>query len=274
MTEYHVFQVGGGIQSTTLHLMYYCEEIMTPLEMDCVIFADTGAESKQLSQHVQLLRSFAGPYNYSAKLGDLGQDLLTDQRLLDSLPAHSPEAPVRPCQLTKAYKLEAVIQKIRETLGLKGRQPFPHRKISVMFYLAVTYDERHRAELIRQRLTEYPWLHPVFPLIERKMTLWHCRVWLRNYGNLSLPLPRSGCVFCPYRCNKDWRWLRKHDPDGFALAVDIDLKLRHADNSAAPQRFLHQSCVPLYKANLDATESRDEQSRLGFSRECEGICGL
>jgi hypothetical protein len=274
MIEYHVFQVGGGIASSTLHLLYYCEEITTPEKLDCVIFADTGAESKPLYEHVDLLHSFAGPYNYTAKRGNLGKDLLADQRLLDGLPAHSPETPARPCELTQAYKLEPVIRGIRELLGLRGRQPFPHRKVSVRLYLAVTYEERHRAELIRQRLAEFPWLHPVFPLIERKMTLWHCRVWLRDYGKLPLPLPRSGCVFCPYRRNKDWRWLRKNDPNGFAMAVKIDRKLRESGNESGPQRFLHHSCVPLEKANLDAPESRDEQRRLGFSKECEGMCGL
>jgi hypothetical protein len=159
-------------------------------------------------------------------------------------------------------------------LGLRGRQKFPHRQISVTLYLAVTYDERARAELIRQRLVEYPWLHPVFPLIERKMTLWHCRVWMRDYGNLRLPLPRSGCVFCPFRCNKDWKWLRDNDPAGFALAVDIDLNLRRSKSGPISPRYLHHSYVPLYKANLDAPESREEKNRLGFSRECEGMCGL
>ena len=75
-------------------------------------------------------------------------------------------------------------------MGLKGRQRFPVRQVSVILYLAVTYDQRNRAELIRRRLAEYPWLKPVFPLIERKMTLWHCRHWLREYGHFPLPVPR------------------------------------------------------------------------------------
>ncbi len=118
--------------------MYYCEEITTPPEMDYVIFADTGAESKPLYNHVELLHSFAGPYNYTAKRGDLGHDLLANQQLLDRLSTHSPKAPVPPCQLTKEYKLEPIIQEIRKMLGLRGRQQFPHRQVSVILYLAVT----------------------------------------------------------------------------------------------------------------------------------------
>src|SRR5207249_11679499 len=111
-------------------------------------------------------------------------------QLLARLPAHTIDSPGAVCQLTKEYKLEVIIQKIRETMGLKGRQRFPVRQVSVILYLAVTYDQRNRAELIRRRLAEYPWLKPVFPLIERKMTLWHCRHWLREYGHFPLPVPR------------------------------------------------------------------------------------
>jgi hypothetical protein len=272
MTNYHVLHIGGGIPSTTLHLMFFLEEI--PQELNCVIFPDTGEESAPLYRHLELLHSFAGPNNYTAYRGNLGYDLLTNDQLLAGLPAHSLESPAPPCRLTKDYKLEVLIQKIRETLGLKGRQPFPRRQVSVILYLAVTHDERSRAELIRQRLTEYTWLKPVFPLIERKMTLWHCRHWLRDYGKLPLPVPRSGCVFCPCRSNKDWQSLRKHDPDSFSLAVDIDLNLRHSDSGLFPSRYLHHSCVPLLEADLDETESPAERKLIGFNYECEGMCGL
>jgi len=272
MTQYHVLHVGGGIQSTTLHLMFFLEEI--PQALDSVIFPDTGAESAPLYRHIELLHSFAGPNNCTASRGDLAYDLLTQDQLLAGLPAHSTESPTPACQLTKDYKLEVLIQKIRETLNLKGRQQFPHRQITVILYLAVTYDERNRVELIRQRLAEYAWLKPVFPLVERKMTLWHCHHWLREYGKLPLPVPRSGCVFCPYRSNKDWKWLRNNDPDGFSIAADIDLNLRHPDSGVFPPRYLHHSCVPLHEADLDETESVAERSLIGFTHEHEGICGL
>ena len=129
-------KLAAEFQSTTLHLMYYCEEIATPLEMDCVIFADTGAESKPLYNHVELLHSFAGPCNYTAKRGDLGRDLLANPQLLDGLPAHSPETPAPPCQLTKEYKLEPVIQEIRRNAGTpKAVSNFPIGGFTSLFIL-------------------------------------------------------------------------------------------------------------------------------------------
>lgn len=273
MVEYNVLHVGGGIPSTVLHLMFFLNELKA-LRLDCVIFPDTGAESAPLYQHLELLHSFAGPYNYTASRGNLGHDLLSNHQLLAGLPAHSPKISAPVCQLTKEYKLKTLVEKIRETLNLKGRQAFPRRQISVVLYLAVTYDERRRAELIRQRLAEYPWIKPVFPLIAHEMTLWHCRHWLRDYGKLPLPVPRSGCVFCPFLSNKDWRWLRKNDPQGFALAVEIDRNLRLPDSKTVHPRFLHHSGIPLFKANLDAPESSEAKKQLGFHRECEGLCGL
>ena len=270
MTEYYVLHAGGGIQSTTLHLMFVLWEI--PQELDCTIFADTGSESEPLYRHLELLHTFAGPINYTARRGNVANDLPGSNQLLASLPAHTVDSPGAVCQLTRDYKLEVIIQKIRETLGLKGRQQFPSRQVSVSLYLAVTYDERRRAELIRRRLAEYPWLEPVFPLIERKMTLWHCRHWLREHAQCPLPVPRSGCTFCPLRTNKEWRWLRKHDPDAFERALDIDINLRHPDTDLNPPRFLHHSCVPLYEADLEAPES--PAKRTGFNHECEGMCGL
>ena len=47
--------VGAGIQSTTLHLMLLRGD--TTPEMDYVIFADTGEESKPLYNHVEWLHS-------------------------------------------------------------------------------------------------------------------------------------------------------------------------------------------------------------------------
>jgi len=271
MTKYHVLHAGGGIQSTTLHLMFVLGEI--PLELDCAIFPDTGAESEPLYRHLHLLHSIAGPCNYASSRGNLANDLPGSNQLLASLPAHTIDSPGAVCQLTKDYKLEVIIEKIRETLG-RGRQQFPSRQVSVILYLAVTYDERSRAELICRRLAEYPWLKPVFPLIERKMTLWHCRHWLREHAQCPLPVPRSGCTFCPFRTNKEWRLLRKYDPDAFERAVEIDNRLRHPDTDLNPPRFLHHTCVPLYEADIDAPESPAERTVLGFNHECEGMCGL
>jgi hypothetical protein len=272
MKEHHVLQIGGGIPSTTLHLMFFLAEI--PQKLDCTIFPDTGAEPEPLYRHLELLHGVAGPYNYSASHANIARDIHGNNQLFAVLPAHTIDSPCAGCQFTHDFKLKVLLQQIRETLGLKASQQFPSHQVSVILYLAVTYDQRPRAELIRQRLEEFPWLKPVFPLIERKMTRRRCQHWLREYGLLPLPVPPSGCLFCPYRSNKDWKWLRKHDPAAFEHAVDIDLELRHPDYDLNPPRYLHHSCIPLHEADLDEPESPTERGLFGFDHECEGMCGL
>ena len=285
MRELHILNLGGGIQSTTLYLMFLTQEL-TELtqELDCAIFADTSAEAEPVNRHLEWLTSVCGPCNLFRSRGDLSDDLNDGLdpgfNLFDSVPVHTTDVPGCPkgmmCgQCARDYKLSVIIQTIRELLRLGPRQPFPSRKVAVNLYLAVSYDQQSRAESIQRRWAEFRWVKPVFPLIERKMTQRHCRRWLREYGKVPHPVPRSGCVFCPYRSNKDWRWLRKHDPAGFQRAVEIDGALR--GESLIPgqyNRFLHRSCLPLAEADLDAPESREEHAVLGFNRECEGMCGL
>jgi hypothetical protein len=121
MTEYYVLNTGGGIQSTTLHLMFVLGEI--PEKLDCAIFAEAGAESEPLYRHLESLHRFAGPCTYTASRGNLADDLPGSYQLLASLPAHTVDSPGAVCQLTRDYKLEAIMQKIRETLGIKGQFP-------------------------------------------------------------------------------------------------------------------------------------------------------
>jgi hypothetical protein len=158
MTKHYVLHAGCGIQSTTLHLMFVLEEI--PQKLDYTIFPDTGAEPQPLYRHLQLLHSFAGPHNYAPSRANLANEVPGTRHLLARLPAHTPESPRAGCLLTRDYKLEVLIQQIRDSLGVKDGRPFPH--VSVILYLAVTYDQRSRAELIRRRLADYSGLRPSF----------------------------------------------------------------------------------------------------------------
>src|SRR3954451_2908479 len=88
-------------------------------------------------------------------------------------------------------------------------------------------------------------------------------------------VPKSACVFCPYRDDESWRRLRDEDAEGWARAVEIDAALR-ADGTAANRGmerklYLHRSCVPLPMVDL----SRNEEFPVGGLRdECLGMCGV
>ena len=81
-----------------------------------------------------------------------------------------------------------------------------------------------------------------------------CQQRLKAFG-VPHEVPRSACVFCPYRSNEEWRWLRDNDPAGFQRAVEIDVALRTPGNvvnrNLEQQLYVHRSCVPLAEAFLE-----------------------
>lgn len=283
MKHWHILNLGAGVQSTTLYLMFLSGELQP--QLDCAIFADTGEEPDPVYRHLEWLRSLNGPAILVRSAGRLGDDLLhgrnsTGQRFA-SIPAFTTDVPgickgmVRR-QCTREYKLEVIERTIRrELVGLKPRQWFPTGNVFVTQYLGLSADEMGRAARVRARFADAPWTKPVFPLIDREMARWHCVEWLRRYG-VPHEVPRSACVICPYRSNAEWRWLRDHNPAGFLRAVEIDEALRvpgHVVNRNLNHKlYLHRSCRPLKEVPLEASDAG--QFFLGFHQECAGVCGV
>jgi hypothetical protein len=69
-THRHVLNLGAGVQSTTLYLMYLRGKIQPQIE--CAIFADTGEEPDSIYRHLEWLKSLAGPPIVTVKAGTLG----------------------------------------------------------------------------------------------------------------------------------------------------------------------------------------------------------
>jgi len=79
---------------------------------------------------------------------------------------------------------------------------------------------------------------------------------------------KSACAGCPFGGNERWRWIRDHDPDAWAQAVELDKALRHGYPHAADggqrlrgQYFLHRSCRPLDQVDLDPPTDRSRALR-------------
>jgi hypothetical protein len=284
MKEFHILSLGAGVQSTTLYLMFL-RGYLTP-QIDCAIFADTGEEPTPVYRHLEWLQSLNGPPILVRSVGKLGEDLKhgrnsTGQRFA-SIPAYTTDQPGCPKgmlrrQCTKEYKLEVIDQTIRrEIVGLRPRQWFPCDQVHIRQYIGISFDEAGRAARVRLRFADSPWATPMFPLIEREITRSMCQQKLKVLG-VPHEVPRSACVFCPYRSNEEWRWLRDNDPAGFQRAVEIDIALRTPGNIAnrnmQQQLYVHRSCMPLGEALLEQHESSRDQAFAGFYQECNGLCG-
>lgn len=202
-SERRVLNLGAGVQSTTLYLMYLAGEITPGIE--CAIFADTGEEPQGVYEHLQWLAGLGGPPILTRSVGRLGDDLMrgrnsTGHRFA-SIPAFTAaeeghQLGIVRRQCTKEYKVEVIERCIRrELLGLKPRQRVPATTQVIQAY-GISIDEAGRSVRIRERLQRRSWITPVFPLIERFMTRADCLTWLRRFG-VPREVQKSACVFLP-----------------------------------------------------------------------------
>ena len=130
--------------------------------------------------------------------------------------------------------------------------------------------EPGRAARARGRFNQRGWTDVSFPLIEDGMTRQDCI----NYLEQRVPhnVPRSACVYCPYKSNREWLALKRAGGADWQRALAIDNALR-TEGTPLNKRlnypaYLHRSCKPLEECKLD-----EDQMNL-FDMECEGGCGL
>jgi hypothetical protein len=278
--EYHILNLGAGVQSTALFLL--AREPDPKVRFDLCVFADTGEEPGAVTRHLDYLRSLERPEIWVRSAGRLGDDLIhgrnsTGQRFV-SIPAFTKSAEgkvgmVRR-QCTAEYKINVVNKAIRyDLLGLRPKQRIP-KDVVVHQYFGISTDEIGRAERAKKRFEGVRHTVPHWPLIDMGWSRKDCLAYLK--GKLPHEVPKSSCVFCPYRTNQSWLHLKATDPDGWARACEIDAALR-AEGSLCTrgfrqQLFVHRTCVPLETVNFETLAPNTiDPMTLG---ECHGMCGL
>lgn len=284
MKELHILNLGAGVQSTTLYLMFM-RGLIQP-QIDAAIFADTQDEPKEVYDHLAWLESLGGPRIIRTTIGKLSEHLLsgvnsTGQRWI-SLPAFTAnefsedEGRLRR-QCSKEYKIIPILQAIRrDVLGLAPGKRVP-KGIVVHQYLGISLDESGRATRIRLA-PRAKYLRVHFPLIELLMARQHCIERLEEFG-VPHKVPKSACVYCPFHDDPEWARQKREDPVSFAESVAVDEALRSTAVTTNRKRkntqpmYLHRSMQPLVQIQFDDAP-RAKQSWIGFSRECMGVCGV
>lgn len=225
---------------------------------------------------------------------------------------------IMPRQCTSEYKIEPIERfHRREVMGLKPRQRAP-KTPAINVWIGISEDEEKRATApgkwveekysvgidlcgeeipkVKRTWIPTPWQQKSFPLLgytlmpnrERVKDArfdecsgwdradakeWNAKVW-------PWPVPRSACICCPYRTNREWAAMKETEPVEFAQAVEFDASIRgaYADGrrvrgELAGVPYLHRTRVPLDMANLD--EPLNDRMGCGglFSQEPDGICG-
>lgn len=285
MKTLQILNLGAGVQSTALYLMSMRQDAPEHIPVfDYAIFADTQEEPKAVYEHLAWLKSLGGPPILEATAGKLGDDLIravnTTGQPFQCIPAFvaGPDSKggMRRRQCTKEYKIMVVDRVIRRTIiGLLPGRRFP-KDVTVVQHMGLSFDEPRRVIKVKQRFDSVSWANPRFSLFDLEMTRRSCQAFLDTI--VPHPVPKSACVFCPYRDNTSWRQLRDSDPEGFERACQVDEGMRANDTGGSRGldllSYVHRSCVPLRQANIDTPESRGEQYQFGFAQECEGMCGV
>jgi hypothetical protein len=279
VNEYHVLNLGAGVQSTALFLL--AREPDSKLRFDIAIFADTQEEPAAVAKHLDHLKSLGTPEIWVRSAGSLGDNLIagtnsTGQRFV-SIPAFTKDGQGKlgmiRRQCTSEFKINVVSRTIRrELLGLKPRQRVPKGTV-IHQYFGISTDEAARAERAKKRFEGIKHTIPHWPLIEMGWSRKDCLQYLR--GKLPYEVPKSSCVFCPYRTNQSWRHLKETDAAGWDRAVKIDAALRDKNSVATrgfrQELFVHRSCMPLPVIDFDALAPNTLDPMFG---ECQGMCGL
>jgi len=273
-----ILSLGAGVQSTVLLLMSCRGELP---KLDAAIFADTQWEPEEVYTHLKWLQDKANKAGIPLRVvsgGDLRQHAIegvlrgnrsNGQRYV-TLPlyAGTDKGGMVRRQCTREYKIDPIDKHIRSSmLGLKPRQHWP-QDVAVRMWFGITSDElrRVRSPVAAWKSHVYPFVGLPKQMLPHSMTRQACIEWLRvNYPVQHIP--RSACLGCPFRTNKEWRYIRDTSPVEWDDVVDVDKQIA-ANNGG--ECFLHRDRVPLGEANIDEDASQAEFWSHG---ECLGYCG-
>jgi hypothetical protein len=229
-----VLSLGAGVQSTTV-LLASLEGTLPAY--DAVIFADTGDEPAEVYRHLDRLRALTAITTVS------------HGRLSDTVAATFMPVPLyqgggmgrRQC--TYQFKLRPIRSELR-------RRGFNTVDLAV----CISTDEIERA-----KDSGLNWQRNVFPLLDLGWSRADCLAYLAQ--RWPYPVPRSACVYCPLKGDREWLDLRENHPDDWAAAVAFDA-------AARPFGYVHRSKRPLDEVILRPEDAGQ------LMLECEGMCGV
>jgi len=268
MVDLRILSLGAGVQSTTLALMIEHGEL--PM-VDCAIFSDTMSEPKKVYEHLDWLEKQLSYPLYKVSVGNLKDDIIKSANGVKirgaSIPAFTKNRETgkrgilrRHC--TATYKIEPLVKKIRELLGVGYKKRVPKdTKVTQIF--GISYDE-----MVRMRQSPLKYITYEYPLVTKEIRRHHCLEWMEQKGYPKPP--RSACTFCPYHSNEEWRFV-KENKEEWDEAVALDKKIRNGFVGVKDELFLHKSGVPLDEADLNP--DKDQQDL--FNDICDSaVCGV
>lgn len=280
-----VLSLGAGVQSSTLALMIAAGEV--PM-VDCAIFSDTQWEPPKVYEWLTWLeRQLPFPVHRVTR-GSLRDSVLAKQnangqrfisvpwftreivrkRARDHLGRfltgfiEYPKDGMGRRQCTREFKIEPLVRKKRELLGLRPR----HRTTAILCetLIGISVDE-----VFRIRMSDEPWNRNTYPLVDRRMSRADCLAWM--WRKFRRRPPRSACIICPYHGKDEWTEIMA-DPQLRAEVIFIDQAIRAPVRGMRGEQFMHASRKPM--GTIDFSRPEDHGQIDAFNNECEGMCGV
>ena len=263
-----VLSLGAGVQSTVMALMTMTGEIKD--KPDCAIFSDTGAEPKNVYEHLEWLTQQLDYPVYIVSKGNLREDTLYGYKTSKGthkyslIPYFLKDAGITNRQCTADYKIKPVRDKTKRLLGVEKGKRVP-KDVIVETWIGISLDE-----IVRVKEAKEKWTYHRFPLLELELKRHQLIKWFEErYPNRLLT--KSSCTFCPFHDDKTWREMKNNDKESWNDAVDFDKKLRQRKISFKHEQYLHRSCLPLDEIDFDNIEDKGQYT---FLDECDGMCGV
>lgn len=272
-----VLSLGAGVQSSTLALMA-AKGLIDP-SPSCAIFADTKGEPVAVYEWLEWLRLQLPFPVYTVTKGDLWKSASTVRKTRDGLRSYiSTGIPVFTVdgikkgmgkrQCTRTFKIEPVIKKCRELLGVT-RIPSKSPPL-VNMLMGISTDEADRMKPAAKK-----WINARFPLIDLGMSRTDCIQWCRDNGYPEPP--KSACTYCPF--HDDAMWLSMSDQEiGEVSKKEYELQRAYQDASALHSvPYFHAARLPLSEV-IAQLRAKTMEPGIGqvdlLGNECEGMCGV
>lgn len=274
----NVLSFGAGVQSSYIARASIIGELPP---FDVVVFADTGDEPDDVYENLewwkQRLTAEGVDFRIVGRKTGISEtiyDTLENKKHGLPIPAYMRNSEGK-CgtlrrQCTNNWKVREVRRAIREIAGVP-RKNSHIKDILVEQTIGISWDESQR-----MRDAPYPWVRNVYPLVNRRITRTRIIETMQNDSRFPKP-PRSACWHCPYRSDEEWVYMKDHQPEAWAKAVDLDNALRQPDGPWDGNCYLHKSLKPLSEVvfkSKPGTGSENKVQESLFEQECEGMCGL
>ena len=242
----HILSFGAGVNTVALMVML----VRDRAPLDGVVFADTGGETPDTYESVEVARTYLGERQIPFTIvrprrghADLYGTALS-RRVI-------PSVQWRWC--TRDFKVNP-IHRYYKGLGSHVNQ-----------YVGIAFDEVHRMRDSREAF-----ITNLYPLIDQRLTRQDCIDLISEAG---LPVPeKSGCYFCPFNSTERWHRILERHPDLFARAIQLEENSKHFPSQRLTDQVFRERDRVTLREYRNRLELGTDSAQLPEGMACGGEC--